>query len=88
LLDFLGFRLMMSIVIEEKIFASSLAFGANRFMLLFNDIPLAVTFRTNHFCLLINTARKRITRAGLRDPSFYMRSSGGWQGKNKQDYLC
>jgi len=70
-MNFLGFLFMMPIAIEEKIFAPPLAFIANQFTVLSNDIPLSVTGRTNHFSLLVDNAYETITRVGCPGSGLY-----------------
>jgi|WetSurSiteA1Bulk_404760.scaffolds.fasta_scaffold385005_1 hypothetical protein len=48
-MGFLGFLLIVPILIVTKTFAPALAFAANHFTIPFNHVPFAITSDTDHF---------------------------------------
>ena len=59
---------MVPIALDEKKLPSPLALTADRFVVLFNYVPLTVTDCTNHFSLLEESAYGSIERVSFRMP--------------------
>jgi hypothetical protein len=78
--NFLGFLLIIPISIDEKALTSPLAFITNRFAVLFDYVPLAVTWNTDHFGLPVSSTYGSIKRVALTALA-YTPVLCGWQGK-------